>query len=154
MAKSSFTYVAYIRTTTETLWSALTDPEIMKQYWFGVHCECHWTVGSPWRMVYPDGHISDTGEILDAKPAQRLVIRWQHEYNPEFKAEGETNCTMELKPNGPAVRLTLTHTIERESSKLMEALSVAWPMALSNLKSFLETGLVVLQQRFPIENAD
>jgi uncharacterized protein YndB with AHSA1/START domain len=40
MAKSTFVYVTYIRTTPEKLWSALTnDVEFMKQYWFGVHCE-------------------------------------------------------------------------------------------------------------------
>ena len=39
MAKATFVYVTYIRTTPEKLWSALTDVEFMKQYWFGVHCE-------------------------------------------------------------------------------------------------------------------
>jgi uncharacterized protein YndB with AHSA1/START domain len=36
MAKSTFVYVIYIRTTPEKLWSALTDGEFMKQYWFGM----------------------------------------------------------------------------------------------------------------------
>ena len=39
MARSTFVYVSYIRTTPEKLWSALTDGEFMKQYWFGMHCE-------------------------------------------------------------------------------------------------------------------
>ncbi len=39
MAKSTFAYVTYIRTTPEKLWSALTGVEFMKQYWFGVRCE-------------------------------------------------------------------------------------------------------------------
>ena len=38
MARSTFVYVTYIRTTPERLWSALTDDtKFMKQYWFGVH---------------------------------------------------------------------------------------------------------------------
>ena len=37
MAKSTFVYVTYIRTTPEKLWSALTDAQFMKQYWFGNH---------------------------------------------------------------------------------------------------------------------
>ena len=45
MARSTFVYVTYIRTTPEKLWSALTDVEYMKQYWFGVHCESQWTPG-------------------------------------------------------------------------------------------------------------
>ena len=51
MARSTFVYVTYIRTTPERLWSALTDAEFMKQYWFGVHCESKWTAGSPWKLV-------------------------------------------------------------------------------------------------------
>ena len=55
MARSTFVYVTYIRTTPEKLWSALTDVEFMKQYWFGMHCECQWTAGSPWKLVSGDG---------------------------------------------------------------------------------------------------
>jgi uncharacterized protein YndB with AHSA1/START domain len=54
MARSTFVYVTYIRTTPEKLWSALTDAEFMKRYWFGNHCESRWTAGSPWKNVYPD----------------------------------------------------------------------------------------------------
>ena len=148
MARSTFVYVTYIRTTPEKLWSALTDPEFMKQYWFGVHCESQWTAGSSWRMVYPDGRVTDAGEIVEADPPRRLVIRWQHQNRPELKAEGDSLCTMELEPGGTAVKLSITHTIERDSSKLIEAVSGGWPKILSNLKSLLETGsIVVLESR-------
>ncbi len=53
MAKSTFVYVTYIRTTPEKLWSALTDVEVMKLYWFGVHCESQWTAGSSGRWCTP-----------------------------------------------------------------------------------------------------
>ena len=155
MANSTFVYVTYIRTTPEKLWSALTDAEVIKQWWFGVRCESRWTPGSSWKLVYPDGHISDTGEIVEAEPPRRLVIRWQNQYKPEFKAEGESLCTMELEANGelgtsgPAVKFTITHTIAREPSNFIAAVSVAWPMVISNLKSWLETGSIVLQNPYP-----
>src|SRR5215468_1314373 len=142
MARSTFVYVTYIRATPEKLWSALTDGEFMKQYWFGCHCESQWTAGSPWKLVYPDGRLADSGEIVEAEPPRRLVIRWQNQHTPELKAEGASLCTMELEPSGPAVRLSITHTIERESSKLIEAVSGGWPKVLSNLKSLLETGSI------------
>jgi uncharacterized protein YndB with AHSA1/START domain len=153
MAKSTFVYVTYVRTTQEKLWSALTDEEFIKQYWFGVRLESQWTAGSSWKMVYPDGRITDTGEIVEAEPPRRLVIRWQHQYKPELKAEGESYCTMELESNGPAVKLSITHTIEREPSNLIAALSSAWPMVISNLKSLLETGSIVLQNPYPVKTA-
>ena len=143
MARSTFVYVTYIRTTPEKLWSALTDDvDFMKQYWFGVHCESQWQTGSAWKMVSPDGQILDSGEILEAEPPRRLVIRWQHQNKPELKAEGESLCTMELEASGTAVKLSITHTIEREPSKLIAAVSGGWPKILSNLKSLLETGEV------------
>jgi hypothetical protein len=64
--------------------------------------------------------------------------------NPELTAEGDSLRTMELEPTGPAVRLSITHTIEREPSKLIAAVSGGWPKIVSNLKSLLETGSIVL----------
>ena len=145
MARSTFVYVTYIRTTPEKLWSALTDDaEFMKRYWFGVHCESAWTAGSAWKMVHSDGRISDSGSIIEADPPRRLAIRWQHQMKPELKAEGESRCTIELEPIGPAVKLSIIHTIEHEPSKLIGAVSGGWPKIISNLKSLLETGSIVL----------
>jgi uncharacterized protein YndB with AHSA1/START domain len=150
MARSTFVYVTYIRTTPERLWSALTsDVEFMKQYWFGTHCESQWTAGAPWKMVSSSGLISDAGEIIEAEPPRRLVIRWQHQNKPELMAEGDSHCTIELEPIGAAVKLAITHSIEREPSKLIEAVSGGWPKIISNLKSLLETGATALQDAYP-----
>jgi uncharacterized protein YndB with AHSA1/START domain len=150
MARSTFVYVMYIRTTPQRLWSALTDDaELMKQYWFGNHCDSEWTAGSPWKLVSSDGGILDAGEIVEADPPRRLVIRWQHKNKPELEAEGASTCTMELEPSGAAVKLSITHTIEREPSKLIGAVSGGWPKVISNLKSLLETGSAVLEQPYP-----
>jgi uncharacterized protein YndB with AHSA1/START domain len=153
MARSTFVYVTYIRTTPEKLWSALTDAEFMKQYWFGNHCESRWTAGSSWQNVYPDGRITDAGEIVEAEPPRRLVIRWQHQDKPELKAEGWSLCTIELEPIGTAVKLSITHTIERDPSKFIAAVSGGWPKVISNLKSLLETGATVLQDPYASESA-
>ena len=154
MARSTFVYVTYIRTTPEELWSALTDDtEFMKHYWFGVRCESQWTRGSTWKMVSSDGNITDAGEIVEAERPRRLVIRWRHQNKPELKAEGESRCTIELEPSGPAVKLSITHTIEREPSKFITAVSGGWPKIISNLKSLLETGSIVLKEPSPVESA-
>jgi uncharacterized protein YndB with AHSA1/START domain len=146
-AASTFVYATYIRATPDRLWSALTSPEFTRQYWFGVHFATDWRAGSPWQMVYPDGRIADTGEILEADPPRRLTLKWRNEWKPEFKAEGYSQCTMELEPLDGAVKLTITHVMERAGSKLIEAVSGGWPRILSNLKSLLETGEVVLKTK-------
>jgi len=153
MARSTFVYVTYIRTTAEKLWSALTeDVDFMKQYWFGVYCESQWTAGSSWKMVHPDGRILDAGEIVEARRPERLVIRWRHRDKPDLEVEGDSLCTMELEPVESAVRLTITHTIERERSKLIEAVSGGWPKVISNLKSMLETGAAVLPEPYSMKS--
>jgi uncharacterized protein YndB with AHSA1/START domain len=77
------------------------------------------------------------------------VIRWHHQHMPELKAEGDSLCTMELEPSGTAVKLSITHTIERDPSKFIAAVSGGWPKIMSNLKSLLETGSAVLQDPYP-----
>ena len=54
---------------------------------------------------------------------------------------------MELEPADGAVKLTVTHTIELENSKFIEAVSGGWPKILSNLKSLLETGGVAIESK-------
>ena len=42
------------------------------------------------------------------------------------------------------MKLTVSHTMERENAKFIGAVGGGWPRILSNLKSLLETGQVVL----------
>lgn len=58
---------------------------------------------------------------------------------------------MELEPIGTAVKLPITHTIERDPSKFIAAVSGGWPKIISNLKSLLETGSIVLLEPYPNE---
>ena len=142
--QTRFVYVIYIRTTPVELWQALTDPQRIRQYRFGTSVECDWQQGSPWRMIHPDRGLLDTGEILAIDPPRRMVIRWQNEWDLAFKAEGPSRCTIELEPEDKAVKLTVTHEIDRPDSPFITAVSDGWPRILSNLKSLLETRELVL----------
>ena len=146
MTKPEFIYTTYIKTTPQKLWDALTNREFMKQYWFGTYCESEWKTGSSWKMVHADGQITDAGEIIESTPPKRLVIKWRHEWKPELKAEGYSRCIFEIEPVENVVKLTVTHGMDREATKFIEAVSVGWPKILSNLKSLLETGQIVLEK--------
>lgn len=137
---SQFIYVIYIRTTPEKLFEALTKPEFTKQYWFGIIQETDWKPGSAWSLKFPDGRIADSGEVLEYDPPRRLVLKWRNEFKPELKEEGYSRCVMELEPQRDTVKLTVTHTMERENAKLIQAVSGGWPHILSSLKSLLEVG--------------
>jgi uncharacterized protein YndB with AHSA1/START domain len=137
---SQYVYVTYIRTSPQKLWDALTSPEFQRKYWFNMHQESEWKAGSSWKMVFSDGRVADAGEILESDPPLRLVIKWRNEFRPELTAEGWSRCVYELEPDGDIVRLTITHTIEKEKAQFIEAVSGGWPRIMAGLKSYLETG--------------
>jgi len=111
LSGSRFVYVSYIRVTPEKLWQALTRPEIIAQYRFGMNVESDWNVGSAWKM-YADGHLMDAGEILESVAPQRLVLSWRSEWSAAFKAEGNSTCVFEIEPTGPIFEAH-THAFER-----------------------------------------
>jgi uncharacterized protein YndB with AHSA1/START domain len=139
-AKSAFVYVTFIRTTPERLWKALTSPDEMKKYWFGMHQESEWRPGAAWKILFSDGRTADAGEVTEADPPRRLVLKWRNEWKPELKAEGFSRCTYELEPVEGAVKLTISHEVDQPESKFIGAVSGGWPRVISNLKSYLETG--------------
>ena len=149
MEKSSFVYVTYIRTTPQKLWHALTDPDFMRRYFFGaaIKPDPAWKKGATWQMEFARGEITDLGQVLEVIPRKRLVLRWRNEFRPELKFEGFSRCVMTLEPVKDAVKLTITHTMNRPKSKLIDAVSGGWPMILSNLKSLLESGKLVFQDK-------
>jgi uncharacterized protein YndB with AHSA1/START domain len=146
--ESRFVYVTYIRTTAEKVWAALTSPDFAEKYWRGARPVAEWKPGGSWKLVFPDGRVADTGEIVAFEPEKRLAIRWRNEWMPELKAEGWSLCTMEIEPAEGAVKLTVTHSINRTDSRFIDAVSGGWPQILSNLKSILETGSVVLGPKY------
>ena len=146
-AQSTFIYVTYIRTSAEALWSALLKPEFTKQYWYGMQMISDWQPGASWKLVFADGRIGDTGEVLEIEPPRRLVIRWHNEFRPELKAEGPAQCTFELEPTGDVVKLTITHSSVKADSKLIVAVSGGWPKILANLKTLLETGKPMVTEK-------
>ena len=141
MADSRFVYVAYIRAPAARVWDALIKPEFTRQYWSGTHQESSWQKGGTWKIVTPDGRAADTGEVVEFDPPRRLAVTWQNHLFAEMEAEGHSKVAFDLEEAKPGeTKLTVTHEMARDASKLIEAVSTGWPGVISNLKSFLETG--------------
>jgi uncharacterized protein YndB with AHSA1/START domain/DNA-binding transcriptional ArsR family regulator len=129
----------YIRTTPERLWEAITDPEIRSTYQFGMRVSSDWTPGSRLEMTHPnaDGLLGE-GENLEVDPPRRLVQSMVALWSDEVKNEGTSRVTWEIEPVGDSCRLTVTHDQLREGAH--DELYGGWPMILSGLKTWLETG--------------
>ncbi|MGC1207242.1 MAG: SRPBCC domain-containing protein [Ornithinimicrobium sp.] len=130
----------YIRTTPERLWEAITDPQIRAKYHFGTLVTSDWATGSPWKQEAPgrfEGSLSE-GEVIEADPPSRLVHTIRSLWSPDVIAEGTSRVTWQIEPVGDSCRLTLTHDELRERAN--EQVYGGWPMILSGLKTWLETG--------------
>jgi uncharacterized protein YndB with AHSA1/START domain/DNA-binding transcriptional ArsR family regulator len=129
----------YIRTTPERLWEAITDPDIRAHYQFGMRAESEWTPGSPVRMVHPraDRPLGE-GTNLEVDPPRRLVQSMVALWGDDVAAEGTSRVTWEIEPVGDSCRLRVIHDQLREGAN--EQLYGGWPMIISGLKTWLETG--------------
>ena len=129
----------YIRTTPERLWEAITNPETRARYHFGVRAESEWTPGSSYALRHPgtDGALAE-GENLVVEPPRRLVQTMHTLWSEEAKAEGTSRVTWEIEPVGDSCRLIVTH--DQLSENAPPELYGGWPMILSGLKTWLETG--------------
>ena len=129
----------YIRTTPERLWEAITDPEIRAKYNFGAGVTCDWTVGSRMELGSPkaDGLLGE-GEILEIDPPRRLVHTMIALWGDDVKSEGASRVAWEIEPVGDSCKLLVTHDQMREGAN--DQIYGGWPMILSGLKTWLETG--------------
>ena len=128
----------YIRTTPERLWEAITDGEIRSKYNFGARITSDWKPGSRFEMTHPAGGLLGEGEILEVDPPRRLVQSMVALWGDDVKSEGTSRVTWEIEPVGDSCRLTLTHDQLREGAN--DQLYGGWPMILSGLKTWLESG--------------
>ena len=140
MPKSKFTYVTYIATTAETLWKALLDGELTRQYWQHENVS-DWKEGSEWEHRRTDATraVVVLGEVVSASAPNRLVITWA-DPRDRRKKDRHSRVTFDIETVADMVRLTVTHEDLEPGSEMERKVSQGWPRVLSSLKSLLETG--------------
>jgi uncharacterized protein YndB with AHSA1/START domain len=90
-------------------------------------------------MGHPDaGLLLGEGEVLEADPPRRLVHTMTALWSEDVKSEGASRVTWEIEPVGDSCRLLLTHDQMRDGAH--PEIYGGWPMILSGLKTWLETG--------------
>jgi uncharacterized protein YndB with AHSA1/START domain len=138
-APAAQVYPMFIRATPEQIWEALTDPDLVQQYFYGVRVEV--TEGMR-RVTGPDGTPWGEDPVIEFDAPHRLVHGWSSSYDPKLAAEPESRVTWEIEAAGDGYsKLTLTHDrLERSPKTAAEVAGVGWMLALSGLKTLLETG--------------
>ena len=123
------------------VWNALTDPDLIRQYFFGSTVETTWEPGAPitWSGEYDGTSYQDKGEVIEVVPEQRLVVtHFSPMTGQDDVPENYHRLTYSLEREGDATRLTLEQDNTPEESA--EDFQSNWDTMLGNLKELVERG--------------
>ncbi len=139
MTSTEFVYTTYIKSTAQKVWQAITTGEFTRQYW-GCELTSDWKEGAKWHALRnTDQHTVMVGEVLESSPPNRLSYSW---HLPDANSESDkSRVTFNIESIGDTVKLTVTHDKLERGSEMALNISRGWPLVLSNLKSYLETGV-------------
>jgi uncharacterized protein YndB with AHSA1/START domain len=125
------------------VWEALTNPEIIKQYFFGTNTVTDWKVGSPiyFRGEWDGKAYEDKGTVL-ANEFQKLI---KYNYWSSFSTkpdapENYANITYLLEEKSGVT----TFMIKQDNIENEEALKHSesnWAMVMDGMKKLVEAGL-------------
>ena len=122
------------------VWEGLTNPVMVKEYFFGTKLESDWKVGSPITFSGTwDGNIyNDGGIILAIDPPKFLTYTyWSSMSGTEDKPENYNNITYELSEAEGITTLIIT----QEGVKSREAAEHSeqnWKGIFEGLKKMIE----------------
>ena len=130
-----------IRAPIEDVWDALTTPELIKRWFFGVDTETDWQVGGPivHRGEWQGKPYEDKGTILRFEPPTLLVhSHWSPASGVPDRPEHYQEVSWSLTDRDGATTLTVAETnLPSQEAKAISEES--WKAVLDNLKDLLET---------------
>lgn len=133
------TYQTEIKAPTEKVWNALTNAEIVKQYFFGTNLETDWKVGNPifFKGEFNGTAYTDKGTVLEFIPNEKFVYSYLSSWTGlEDKPENYLQITFEVAQIANGTALTITQSnYDEEKAKHSSA---NWEMVIDGLKKIVE----------------
>ena len=129
-----------INTSADKVWSALTDPEMIRKYMFGTNVNSEWKEGSKitWKGEWEGKQYEDKGKILIMEPKKKL--QYSHFSPLPGVADVPENyhiVTIDLKEEDGKTSVNLTQD-NNADEKTKEHSEKNWTMMLASLKKLLE----------------
>lgn len=126
------------------VWEALTNPAIVKQYFFGTNVISDWKKGSPiiWEGEWEGRSYQDTGTILDIDPGKFVKYNyWSSMSGTENKPENYADISYSLAEKEGQTLLTVTQdNIKNKEAK--EHSEQNWKTVFGKMKELIENNLV------------
>src|SRR6185295_2487504 len=122
------------------VWTALTDPEMVKQYLFGTKVTSDWLVGSPitYTGEWEGKAYEDKGTILKIEPEKVLETTYWSSFSGVPDApENYQTVTYELASEGEKTKLTVMQD-NIATAESRDHSQKNWGMVLESLKKLLE----------------
>ncbi|HEV7284140.1 MAG TPA: SRPBCC domain-containing protein, partial [Kaistia sp.] len=90
----------------------------------------------------PERTVQLIGKVVEVTPPSRLVITWANA-SQTADPESHSRVTFDIAEYDDMVRLTVTHDELEAGSGMEQGITKGWPLVLSSLKSYLETGRAI-----------
>ncbi len=130
----------HINAPVSKLWAALTEPELIKQYFFGTNTDTDWKPGSPVRFygTWEGKNYEDKGTVLDVQ--QDKLIKYSYWSSMSgIEDKPENYVIVSYKISGEDNNLTLTVLQENIPDEKMKSHSEEnWKKVLHGLKKLVE----------------
>ncbi len=123
-----------------SVWRALTDPDIVEQYFFGTRLESDWKKGGKiyFRGTWEGRSYEDKGRILDIDPPRLLRYSyWSNLSGTEDIPENYTDITYQLVESQGRTTLTVTQD-GAESEESRDHSAKNWKMVFEGMKKIVE----------------
>jgi uncharacterized protein YndB with AHSA1/START domain len=139
----SFVAVAHatIAAPAAEVWTALTDPAVITQYFHGTTVQSDWAVGSPitWSGEMGGTAYQDKGEILVFEPGARLRhTYWSNMTGEPDEPEYYKTVTYDLAEDDGSTQVTLTQDNNPSQEAADEMVAKGWAPILEGLKGVVE----------------
>jgi uncharacterized protein YndB with AHSA1/START domain len=129
-----------IQAPVQEVWRALTTPEMIKRWFFGVDTETDWTPGSPivHRGEWQGKPYVDKGKIVRFEPPELLVhTHWSDLSGTPDDPEHYQEVSWALTERDGATELTISErNLPSEETKAVS--EQTWKTVLESLKAMLE----------------
>ncbi|MFF5034812.1 SRPBCC domain-containing protein [Nocardia salmonicida] len=129
-----------ISTSSTHVWAVMTDPEQLRELWFGAEVITDWEVGGPivWRGEFKGQQYEDKGEILEFEPGRLLkMTHFSSLTGQPDVPENYHTLTYELTENGATTHLLLSQDNNADADEVEHARGM-WESQVSGIKKAAE----------------